>query len=297
MHLRLLIIQFLSISILIAGPDDISPWYYNVLPGGSHFYRGDYKDAILFSTAELTLAAAGLLVNDEINQKNDEINVPLLLSQQIYLIDKWAYYQKIQLRDKKKYPGNTVPIQFDSTPLSRLISSPFRKEIILTKFVLAFSLFGIVDGIVSYPSHDKSYKHISSVTAVQTKLDRAQGSLIYESMVFCVSSGAATSEELFFRGMLLPMLDYKFGKSIGLFSSSLIFGSLHLLNPGIDKPFYFFSQAFLAGFIFGQHVQQNNYELSEVIAAHFWYNVISATTTWIINPKENPLGFEIQLNL
>ena len=48
MHLRLLIIQFLSISILIAGPDDISPWYYNVLPGGSHFYRGDFKDAILF---------------------------------------------------------------------------------------------------------------------------------------------------------------------------------------------------------------------------------------------------------
>ena len=80
MQIRLLIIQFLSISILIAGQDDISPWYYNLLPGGSHFYNGDYKDAILFSTAELTLAAAGLLINDEINQNNNEINVPLLLS-------------------------------------------------------------------------------------------------------------------------------------------------------------------------------------------------------------------------
>lgn len=296
MFLRLFIIQFLSISILIAGQNDISPWYYSVLPGGSHFYNGDYKDAILFSTAELTLAAAGLLVNDEISRKNNEINVPLLLSQQIYLIDKWAYYQKIQLRDKKKYPSNAGPIQFDTTPISKLISSPFRKEIVLTKFVLAFSLLGIVDGIVSYPSHDKSIKHISSVTTVQTKLNRARGSLMYESMVFCVSSGAATSEELFFRGMLLPTLDYKFGKSAGLLSSSLIFGSLHLLNPGIDKPIYMFTQAFFAGFIFGKHVQQNNYELSKVIAAHFWYNFVSATTTWLKNPKENPLGFGVQFN-
>ena len=255
MQIRLLIIQFLSISILIAGQDDISPWYYSLLPGGSHFYNGDYKDAILFSTAELTLAAAGLLINDEINQNNNEINVPLLLSQQIYIIDKWAYYQKIQLRDKKKYPSNATPIQFDATPLSKLISSPFRKEIILTQFVLGFSLLGIVDGIVSYPAHNKSYKHISSVTTVQTKLDRTQGSLIYESMVFSVSGGAAISEELFFRGMLLPMLDYKFGQRTGLLSSSLIFGSLHLLNPGIDKPFYFFTQAFLAGVVFGRHVQ------------------------------------------
>lgn len=290
------IILFLSYSSLSAQEGDLIPWYYSMLPGGSHFYIGDYKEGALFSTTEVSFFSLGYFIRDKINKKNNEINVPFLLAGQIYIVDQWSYYQKILIKYNKRYPNHSKSIQFDSTPLTKLIGSPFQKKSILSPFVISFALLGIVDGIIAYPKHEKSYTNISTITAIDSKMNRKQGTMLYESMAFNVSYGAAVSEELFFRGLLLPVLDYKFGKGIGLISSSFIFGSAHLFNPGVDKPFYLFAQAFIAGFVFGNHVQRNNYMLSEVIAAHFWYNFFSSTTTWLNNPKENPLGFRVQFD-
>lgn len=297
MHRYAFTILFLSYSSLFAQEDAPIPWYYSILPGGSHFYIGDYKEGALFSTTEVSLFSLGYFIKDKINKKNYEINVPFLLAGQIYIVDQWSYYQKILIKYDKKYPNRSKSIRFDSTSITKLIGSPFQKKSLLSPLVISFALLGIVDGIISYPTHEKSYANISTITAIDSKMNREQGTMLYESMAFSVSGGAAVSEELIFRGLLLPVLDYKFGKGFGLLSTSFIFGSLHLLNTGVDKPFYLFAQAFVAGFVFGNHVQRNNYRLSKVIAAHFWYNFFSATTTWLNNPKENPLGFRVQFNL
>lgn len=124
-------------------------------------------------------------------------------------------------------------------------------------------------------------------------MNRKSGTYYYECMAFAGSYGAAVSEEMAFRGFLMPLLDRKYGKRTGLITTSLTFGLFHLFNADIDKPVYLVSQATVAGFIFGYHVQQNDYRLSEVIAAHFWYNFALLTTTWLHNPKENPLGIGV----
>ena len=78
-------------------------------------------------------------------------------------------------------------------------------------------------------------------------MSRKNGTAAYISSAGAVSLGAAVSEEMLFRGIVLPILDYKFGQRTGLITSSLVFGSLHLFNPDIDRPLYFISQATAAG--------------------------------------------------
>lgn len=177
------------------------------------------------------------------------------------------------------------------------MTAPFEKKIISSPLVWTFALLGLVDGIVSYTDRRKKFSDISNVRAINNKMNRTAGTFYYESSAFAVSYGAAVSEEMLFRGLMLPVLDYRYGKKKGLIFSSLIFGFLHLSNPDIDKPFYHFSQAALAGFVFGYNVQHNNYKLSQAIAAHFCYNFISMTTTWLLNPKENPLGIKVKFKI
>ena len=52
-----------------------------------------------------------------------------------------------------------------------------------------------------------------------------------------------------------------------------------------------------AGFVLGKNAQNNDYNLKTVIAAHTWFNFTVMMTSWILNPKENPLGFNVSFRL
>jgi len=296
--LKILIFAFLilEVSNIYAKDVDRVPVFYAIVPGGTHFYDGDMKEGMAFSITEVSLLTIGVLINNKLEKDSrTELNIPLLLASQLYAIDKWRYFQKTQLRFRQKYPNYKSIIRFDSTPLSELLSAPFNPKVISSPLVITFAALGVIDGIiVSYSKNNKKYSDISTVVALNNQMSRKTGTYYYESIVFAISYGAAVSEEMMFRGLLLPLLDYKFGKRTGLITTSLIFGLLHLFNSNINKPVYFITQATLAGFVFGYHVQRNDYKLSKVIAAHFWYNFVSMTTIWIINPKENPLGIGVR---
>jgi membrane protease YdiL (CAAX protease family) len=267
------------------------PLFYLLAPGGTHIYEGDMKEGIQFAASELTLLSTGILINERMGRyEKRELNVPLLMSGQLYIMDKWRYFQKTQIRLNEQDHGIEPSIKFDPSPPTELMLAPFKRDVVFTPMVLAFAALGVLDGVVGYDSGEKKFSDISSVTAFNNRMNRDAGTLYYESSAFAVSWGAAVSEEMLFRGLLLPVLDYKYGKRKGLAASSVTFGLLHLANPDVEKPEYLVAQATLAGFIFGYNVQRNDYRLSQAIAAHFWYNFVSMTTTWFTNPKENPLG-------
>ena len=273
------------------GGNNEIPLFYLLAPGGTHIYEGDIKEGVYFATSELTLLSTGIVMNDRMGRyEKRELNVPLLLSGQLYIMDKWRYFQKTQLRLTEQNQGMEPSIEFDPSPPKELMLAPFKRNVVFTPMVLAFAALGMLDGVIGYDSGEKKFSDISSVTAFNNRMNRDTGTLYYESSAFAVSWGAAVSEEMLFRGLLLPVLDYKYGKKRGLAASSVTFGLLHLANPDVEKPEYLVAQATLAGFIFGYNVQNNDYRLSQAIAAHFWYNFVSMTTTWLTNPKENPLG-------
>lgn len=292
----LLFIIFFSLAPLSHASSSEIPTGYLLLPGGTYFYEGDYKTGAAFAIPEVGLFTMGILINDKMGQqdKTPEINVPSLLSFQLYAVDKWSYFQKEVLRVKTENPEFKLTI--DDTPLSDLMVAPFKREVISSPLVVAFALLGIADGIYGYPEKKRSFSDIDNVTAMGNRMSRDSGTGYYEGMAFAVSYGAGVSEEMIFRGFMLPVTDYKYGKRAGLVSSSLTFGLLHAFNPGLHNPAYTVAQATLAGFIFGYSVQKEDYKLSKAIAAHFWYDFFSMTTTWLTNPNENPLGVQVTFN-
>jgi len=270
------------------------PLLYELMPGGTHFYAGDTAKGMAFLTAELSLLAGGIILN---GKAESELNAPLLLAGQLYAVDKCDYSRK-QLSEYLRTAGHrTENVICDTAPLKGLMSAPFRSEIMFTPFVLGCAMLGIIDGIVAYPHHPERLHDLRTVRTYGSAIHRDSGTFWYESSAAGLSWGAALSEEMLFRGILLPSLDYRFGKRTGLVVSSVIFGGMHIFNSDIDKPFYFIGQATAAGFAFGYQVQNNRYRLDKAIAAHFWYNIVSMTTTWLINPRENPLGFAVQFTL
>jgi len=272
---------------------EFPPFLLWMLPGGPYFYEGDTGRGLCYSLLEASLFTAGILVNDKLGSSpKKEWNIPFQLSSQIYAIEKFSYYRKYVLRIKQN-PDYNFRYEMDATPVSELFAAPFNPKVVSSPFVLVFAALGIIDGIISYPEGNRGYRDISGVRAMNTVMSPGAGTLYYEAAAFSVSYGAALSEEMMFRGMFMPIIDYVYGKAAGLVSTSLVFGLMHLFNPDIEKPLYFVTQATLAGFAFGYNVQKNDYKLSKAIAAHFWYNMVSMTTTWLINPNENPLGIGV----
>ena len=141
------------------------------------------------------------------------------------------------------------------------MTTPFGKDTILSPFMIAWALLEIVDGIVAYPGQNGGWNDIGNILIFERDMNRTRGTVAYGVSAAALSWGAAVSEEMLFRGLLLPALDSRYGRRTGLFSSSLVFGVLHLFNSDIDRPLYFFGQAILAGFVFGRHVQNNGYRL------------------------------------
>jgi len=287
-----IIMLFASVTAeLTACAGEPPPFLCEILPGGTHFHDGNPFKGTAFALTETALFAGGLALK---SRRDDEYNVPLLLSGQIYTIDKCDYSrQRLAAYLANNYPHGAVTC--DISPLGELMTAPFGKDTILSPFVITWALLGIVDGIIAYPDREGKWNDIGSVRLFERDMSRSRGTVAYGISGGTLSWGAAVSEEMLFRGLFLPALDSRYGRRAGLVSSSLVFGALHLFNSGIDRPVYFFGQATVAGFVFGRHVQKNDYRLKKAIAAHFWYNAVSMATTWALNPEENPLGFGISM--
>ena len=275
-----------------AAENEVTPFIYELLPGGTHLAEGDMGKGMAFLTSEVSLFTAGLVLNSRVET---ELNIPLILASQLYTVDKCDYSRRRLSEFFQERVHIQGDIRCDTAPLTELMTAPFRSDVMLSPFVLGCAALGILDGIVAYPGHSASWNNITHARFFGNNLTRRDGTFWYETSAAALSLGAAVSEEMFFRGLLLPILDYRFGKHTGLAASSLIFGFMHVFNPDIDKPVYFIGQAVAAGFLLGYQVQHDRYRLHKAIAAHFWYDIISMTTTWLTNPKENPLGIGVRV--
>jgi membrane protease YdiL (CAAX protease family) len=270
------------------------PLGYALLPGGTYFYQGEPAKGVLFAVPEIGLVALGVAASPNLASQGGapEINVPLLLGAQLYVVDKWSYYQQRMILFNNDNPSGAPTV--DRTSLEDLLLAPFKPSVISSPIVVLSSLLGVADGLYGYPHRNGTFSNISSVTAMNQRMSRDSGTAYYEGASFAVSYGAGVSEEMVFRGMLLPILDYKYSRSTGLWASSLSFGLLHSLNPGAGG-IYPPAQATAMGLLFGWQVQEDDYQISKAIAAHFWYDFISSTTTWLANPSQNPLGVQVSL--
>lgn len=273
---------------------------WKILPGGTYFYEGNYTKGTLFAVSELSLLASSIIYNEKLKKNNESeyYNYPFLAFGQLYTIEKGDYLLK-----SLKMKFDKTDFKYEIPTFNEMLKAPFDFEEISKPFVLSFIAAGVLDAIISY-SIAPSNKRIGSINKVfgyGSEFNPTLGSSTYLATSGLISYGAGVSEEMLMRGWLLPQLDYKFGRGVGLTASSLIFSALHIpsyLNiKDTGHLLYAIVQITAGGFVFGLNAQLNNYNIKSVIAAHAWFNFMVMTTSWILNPKENPLGFSVSFKL
>jgi len=211
------------------------------------------------------LIAAGLAQMHYLGES--EWNAPLILAQQMYAVDKFRYFHKrAEFINTTFFTGGSGA-RVDTTSLSKLLAAPFTPTVVAKPFVIVFMLLGIADGILGYELGEGTIKDVDRVLPFRTNLNRAEGTLYFETAAAALSYGAAVSEELIFRGLCQPYFDNRFGQFGGLLINSAIFTSLHVFNRNIERPAYFLSQAFIASLVLGRKAQKEQYELRQGIAA------------------------------
>ena len=262
------------------------PWWQFFLPGGGQFYLGETAKGVAYAGGVLGLS--GWAVAASYKHEPGAINAPLVYAQQLYVISLYDTYRALQL----KYGADKYNKRFDRSSVSELVSAPFRKEQLLNPWVIGCAVAGagLNYALVRGASGRRSFADMRGMRYLGGSYNRDTGAAVYSAYWVPLSLGAGVSEEMLFRGMLQAGFEDRWGSGRGLVGASLLFGAAHMSDPNNPDVWANVAFASVAGMFFGWRYQKNDYRLSEVIASHFWFDVMAGAALFLTNPKENPLG-------
>jgi membrane protease YdiL (CAAX protease family) len=150
---------------------------------------------------------------------------------------------------------------------------------------------------------DYTYKNINQMYFVNRYINRNPAMAFYSATSLATAYGAGVAEEYYFRNGILPIYDYRFGSKKGLLLSSAFFGAAHFTNllmnsnPDYQGTLIQVLEATLAGYFLGRDVQKRGYNIGPAIAAHTWYDFTLMLGSFLIDPKNNYLGVDIQFKM
>jgi len=263
--------------------------FSTVLPGGGHLYLKEYKDFSFYLSGELALALFGRQIKNKLEE--NEQNIFYLHAYKLHELNIFSAYRKARILSKNK----DYSFPMDTTPLTKLYSSPFHLTNLKDKYVWGFAMAGaVLNAIEGYLNKErKNYDKISSVKIIGKNYNRNDGFFIYQGLWIPISLNSAVSEECVWRGLVQSEWERFIGRKAGLLVSSAFFGFSHVYKPTETKYWIYGVEATLAGIYLGWVYQRNNYQLEKPIAAHFWFNVLGGTALFLIDPESNPLGIKV----
>jgi membrane protease YdiL (CAAX protease family) len=265
---------------------------WSLLPGGGHFYAGEPGAGLTYAVGTVGLLAAGVEVgrrNDRLG-RDDEVNIPWAVGGKL-----WEYSMFSGFRSTLHHHGVDLrALGMDDTPTSRLLLAPFTPEHFLHPSVWGAGLLGAVGGALGGYDAKRRIGDVSRVEMFGSDYSRDRGSTYYGLSAFSLSMGAAMSEEALFRGVLQPFLQDRWGERGGLWATAGAFGLAHIVAP--DGSFNPGGVLFAtgAGAYLGWLYNASDNRLARPVAAHFWYNFMLFTVSWIMDPDDNPLGVGVQ---
>lgn len=268
---------------------------YNLLqiytPGATHFKDGNIGKGMFYASSEIGLLTYGLLSQSTLKKEDFTLNAPLVIAQQVYVMDKLdTFYPIVSNRLSNTLEGS------DFQSYGELAKAPFEWRTITKPFVLSLMAFGIGNALISDQSIDVG--DIKSVEGYGMNLNKYTGTGVYNTFGALLSYGAGMTEEIMFRGMLQPGMEARYGPGKALIYSSLLFSAAHIPNYILTKnPYerlYYIFAVTTAGFIFGKNAQNQKYNLKQAIAAHAWYDFTLILTSWLVNPEKNYFGFDVR---
>ncbi len=285
--------------ILIAAPlrAEKSPnaafWWSFFVPGGGYFYQGETAKGLSYLTATGGMIGWGLAVDKK--KESGEVNAPFVYAQQIHGIQIYLSYREAL---RKSYGSFTdLKILKDRSGADDLALAPFKKENLISPWVLGFAALGVGVNYLGarLEENNRDFWDIKESKFLGDSFSRNSAFAVHSAYWIPISLGAATSEESIFRGLLQSGWEESMGKRGGLLAASAVFGLAHYNGTGPSASNAAF--AALAGMYLGWRYQERDYHLSEGIASHFWFDVFSGITIFLADPKNNALGAKMEFAL
>ena len=283
--------------------DTIIPRWAYLVPGSHFFYTNEIKKGLFFTLIPATLITSGLILSKKLDQNSNHTsaynNFPFIMGIQISTFAT----NDILIREMKKNTSNIKNFNYDTINFNELQKSPFRLKNIFTPIVAGFTLTALTELLIPIFKSHQTIKNVDQFSLIGNYTNKNIALPIYSIVGLGVSIGAGTTEELMFRNMLMPILDYKYGQKKGLMYSSLAFGGIHALNVFFEKkPNYLASflqvtEATVLGYFLGRDVQKRGYKIGPAIAAHTIYDLILTTGSFLIDPKNNFIGVNVKFKI
>jgi len=267
-------------------------WWSFFVPGGGYFAQGEPGRGLGYFLGTAGFLSWGIALDQK--KAGEEINAPLLYAQQLHGTQIYLAYRQAVSKTSEELEKRNKKMLLDQSSFSSLALSPFRTENLKNPWVIGFGLFGagINYVIARFAATEKDFSDIASVQILGEQFGRTRGFGIHSAYWIPLSLGAALSEEAIFRGMIQTEWEERWGKKKGLLSTSALFGFAHFTGKKESLGNVFFAMA--AGLFLGWRFQERNYQLSELIAEHFWFDAIAGTTLYFADPENNPLGAKVE---
>jgi hypothetical protein len=270
------------------GPGVLHAWQEgltDILPGAIQFSDGRPVEGAVFLGG--TAALGGWAVWAEGRRRTGELNAPLVYAQQFWVAG---------LCDGEGRRWR--PERGDPSPLSSIVSAPFRPSAALDPWVLGFVGAGTgLNAWLARREHAQGFSRARRVSYLGGSWGRNEGAAICGAYWIPLSLGAGVSEEMLFRGLLQARWEGEYGEVPGWLMASGLFGAAHLTSLTDPEVLLNAGFAAVAGLYLGWRYDAEGYRLETPVAAHFWFDVLAGVTAFAWDPANNPLGARITFSL
>jgi membrane protease YdiL (CAAX protease family) len=276
------------------------PGWTLFVPGASHFMEHRYLRGTAFAATEVGGITLGLLYDSKLQGTSSSpyYNFPLLMGLQAYNVDMCNVLHNWMSVTKYYHPE----MKYDTMSFNQLLIAPFKPKNIFSPLTGGFILAAIAE--LWLDTHGaRSINKVNQMYFMDRYIDRNPALAAYGAVSLATSYGAGVAEEYVFRNSLMPLWDWQYGQKKGLAYSSLFFGAAHLTNILFEtKPDYRaalmqFVEASIAGWVLGNNVQKNNYQVGQAVAAHAWYDFTLMLGSFLLDPENNVFGVSVKFTI
>jgi len=280
---------------------EILPRWTLYVPGASYYYQKNYVKGTAFAALEIGGVYLGIKHGQTLktNSSSPYYNYPLFLGLQAFQTEKLTNFKNQLEVIKYNNPG----FHYHDISEKDLYLAPFKLENIVTPITGGMVLLaGVFLGIEKH-REKHSISEVNQMYFINRYIPRNQALAAFGTTSLAMSWAAGVGEEYVVRNYLMPILDYKHGKTKGLIFSSVAFGALHFTNlafaenPDFKSTLLQVGQATVLGFFLGRDVQKRRYNIGPAVAAHMWYDAILMLGSFLINPEENFLDVNVRLGI
>ena len=277
------------------------PGWTLLVPGATYFYDGRIAEGMTFSAIEIGGIVIGIHYKNTLksNSTSPYYNYPLLVGLKALNVDKCDW-----VRNRLEvYKYRHLDFRYDPISEKDLFLAPFKTENIFTPITLGMVCIACLELWSQGRGASKHINQVQQMYFLDHYIDKNSGLAVFGATSLAAGWGAGVTEEYLIRNGLMPVLDYNYGQTKGLYFSSVTFGLLHLPNllfankPDYGQAFTQVVGATLVGLLLGMDVQNRGYQIGPAVAAHAWYDFLLMFGSFLVDPVNNNFAVQVKFNV